>query len=306
MTAAPVTISNSEVLEYQKCKRSHFYHFGLGLEPKEPPLRFDRGTTGHKALEVATKAKINGASLQECIEIAEDQISIRAIQFMQGHFAENWEATKRTEMFTQLREVVGKYLTHYWVDDIRPILVEEVFKVPISSTVNYGLRADIVGQFTKFPYKGDYVILDWKFRYNYVKPELLDLNGQLHKYAFGVRIPEGKITKGVFDQIRYRKLLEPEPYKIFNRQVLETKPKVRKNIMDTHLVVAEEIANRKALPVNVQSATATRNLSEFACKDCLFATICMIELREEDPSKEISTNFKPSEYGYVEEESLAF
>ncbi len=304
---APVTISNSEVLEYQKCERSHFYHFGLGLEPKEPPLRFDRGTTGHKALEIATKAKIQGASLQECVELAEDSIMRRAIQFMQGHFAENWEASKRTQMFTELRSVVGQYLTYYWNnDDVRPILVEEVFKVPISSTVNYGLRADVVGQYTKFPFKGDYVISDWKFRYNFINPDLLELNGQINKYVFGVNIPEGKITKGIFDQIRYRKLKDPDPLQIFQRLPVPTKPKVRQAIMETHLSIAEDIAARKALPVREQSLKARRNLSEYACKDCLFRGPCTIELRGEDPSTEIGNNFKPSEYGYVEEESLAF
>lgn len=304
---APVTISNSEVLEWQKCERSHFYHFGLGLEPKEPPIRFDRGTTGHRALELATKAKIAGADLREATDIATGAIMHRSLQFLQGHFAENYQAAKRTEMFTELVNVVSLYLEHYWDnDEIRPILVEETFKVPVSSTVTYGLRADVVGEYTKFPYKGDYVISDWKFRYNFINPDLLPLNGQLHKYVFGVSTTGMKITKGIFDQVRYRKLKDPDPLQIFKREILVTKPKVRENIIETHISVAEDIAKRKVLPVHVQSQMARRNLSEFACKDCLFRGPCLTELRGDDPSSEISNNYKPSEYGYVEEESLAF
>jgi hypothetical protein len=279
----------------------------MGLEPKEPPLRFDRGTTGHKALEIATLAKMNGADLEEAISAATGAIMARNIEFMKNHFNENRDTIKRIEMFTELISVVKAYLTYYWInDDIRPIYVEKMFKVPVSVTVNYGMRADLVGQYTKYPFKGDYVIQDWKFRYNFINPDDLELNGQLHKYVFAVNDPEMRVTKGVFDQIRYRKLKDPDPTQIFRRESLQTKPNTRAAIMDTHIAVANEIAERKILPVKRQSEIAIRNLSEFACKDCLFKTICKIQLRGDDPSREISNNFKPSEYGYVEEESLAF
>jgi len=307
MTTAPVTVSNSEVLEYQKCKRAHFYHFGLGLEPKVPPIRFDRGTTGHKAIELATLAKMNGASLQDCINIAASYIANRSLKFMQDPGGlDRYQQEKRTEMFTELLGCVTKYITYYWHDVIRPILIEETFKVPINSRVNYGMRVDVFGQYIAGPYKGDYVVDDWKFRYNFISERLLSMNGQLHKYIFGLKAQGYIVTKGVFDQIRYRMLKDSDPEKMLKREPLKVKPVVREGMIETQVAVAEEIATVKVLPIVEQSKRAVRTLNEWACKDCIFFSLCETELRGQDPSMIISQEYKPSEYGYVEEESLAF
>lgn len=294
-----ITVSNSEVISYQTCKRRHYYHHGLGIEPRIHSIPLDRGNTGHKALELYYKAKIAGADKQEAITQAVNYIFQYSIdQATEIKIANNLDFSKRMKMYNDLITLIQDYANRYWNDNVRPIEIETVHKVALNDRLRLGLKIDLFGEYIKGPFKGDYTIIDWKFRYNFPQQKLLDILPQIPKYIWAIGKTGTVVTKGELDVIRYRSLVEPDEYGVFKRFPLHPKPRVRDKIIEDHITVAEEIYKVKQLPVAEYSKIATRTLSEYTCKDCPFIDICSLELRGEDPTLKISTDYKPSDYNY--------
>jgi len=239
-----MVISNSEVNEYYNCQRSHYYHFILGLEPKVLPTRLERGVVGHKALEIIYTVKDNGGTPQEALEQATHSILEASLTFLQSSYSAE-DKTHRNQMYIDLMALMQEYITKYWDEDnIETVALEQVYKVPISSTVTLGCRIDRLGIYKTYPYKGDFVVIDWKFRANFLTPQALKLNGQLPKYIWATaRALDIPVTKGFMDILRYRELKDSNGK--FGRPEFKTKPAVRDKIIALHSAIAEEIVEKK-------------------------------------------------------------
>ena len=285
------------------CQRRWYYHYMMELEPKDTPTRLSRGNIGHKALEILYKAKLNGDTVNQALEKATNYLLNLSIDLLKLESTSQY-TVEQVAMIGDLIPLITKYVRYYWDNDpLEPIEVETVHKIPITSEVTYAMRLDLLAKYTQYPYKGDLIIVDWKFWYNFPTPDLLELNPQLAKYVWGISAEGNLVTKGMLDILRYRSLTDPDPSKIFDRKILRPRPAARKKIIEDHTKTALEIREIKLLPVVEASKVVKRNLNTMACKYCPYTKLCIIELKDGNPTLEINTNFKASEYGYNDDES---
>lgn len=297
MNKATFNISNSEVVTFQTCQRRHYYHFALEIEPKILSLPLERGITGHKAKEFFYKARIEGKSKEECIQVAIDHIISRQVKLLSAGLGDDRQKGYLT-MYTKLMSLVKNHCEYYWDENIIPLEVEQMHIVPLTSDINLGMRVDLFGQYTKYPNKGDYVVIDWKFRFNFPSRDIVELNGQLPKYIWALNEQGIIVTKGMLDILRYRSIIGEAPKDIYKRELIKVKSSVRDRIITDHIRVAERIVEKKKLPVAQYGKEAERTQNEIVCKYCPFKSICILELNGQDPTLEISTNYEPSTYGY--------
>ena len=311
-TNATMTISNSEVVSYQTCPRKHFYSHVLELQPIVASLALERGNTGHGALKLYYEAMIKGEKKEDCVQVAAEHIFVRAsnqIADMANGNMDVEDQNDRIKMYGELATLIETYADYYWGRSYVPLEVEKAHIIKINDRLNLGLRIDLLAESINPTTKGDIEVVDWKFRYNFPKPKVLGLNGQLPKYIWAMRKEGQSVSKGKLDILRYRGLKSPELTNVFRREPIEPNACAREMIMEDHIRTSEEIYQKKLLPVAEYRKEATRTLSELSCNFCPFTDICTLELRGQDPTLTIATKYKPSEYGYdlnIQDEVLVF
>lgn len=301
-----MVISNSEAAEYQKCVRSHYYHYGLGIEPKLMNIGLDRGITGHKALEIYHKAILAGASITEAKIEAVTFLANRSAEYAGTFMPEDQDSARRMRMYTELIKIVDRYVDYYEFQPLEIVEVETTHIVKLNDRISYGFRPDLIAIWKAPPYRGDLIVVDWKFRFNFMNPAAIKMNAQIPKYVKGLKSEGHVVSKGMLDFIRYRSLKDPQSSDMFRRDMVAKKPSVLEKIMEDQLAISEEIYIKKQLPVKEYGATARRTMNELTCKNCPFADICNTELNGQDITRALTANFKTSEYGYeVDDEELA-
>jgi len=102
-------ISNSEVTDFLKCERKHYYGYGLGISPKSHSMSLTRGIIGHEALAVY---------------YAHDRDEKAALKVIDTHAV---AGTADLDMLRELRGLLSLYFDFY-VDDPKLFRVLEVEK----------------------------------------------------------------------------------------------------------------------------------------------------------------------------------
>lgn len=289
-------VSNTEVTSFSTCKRAHFYRFGMKIEPKEHVISkaLFRGIVGHRIWEVYYVAIKHGASVDEARRLAEVQIAVELDRVA----TTNPESYDMVQIILEVKGLLNLYTQVYQTDDFRVLEVETSYHTKISEDISYGLKLDLLIEMTKGEFRGDFVVLDHKFLYNFKTPRELDLDGQLPKYIKTVKDSGIVVTKGIFNQIRYRSLKNAKPEDLFKREWIKTKPTETARIWEDQLVVAEEIQEYKQLPLEEWDRKAVRNMSPYICRSCYFATVCKLQLNDQDITNALAMGYQANTYGY--------
>lgn len=291
-----ITISNTQVGMFNTCQYSEYLRFGVGIEPQQHMLSpaLKRGLLGHEAFQVFYQLKKDGHSNEECLEAALDVIkgdlvSLDPISMM-----------KFADIYEKLITLFKNYFRAYPVDPFEVLEIEKVYRTKITDDISYGLRLDILGRYTKGEHYGSLVLIDHKFVYNFKTQAELDMDAQLLKYGKTLRDNGLKVYKGLFNQLRYRALKNPEPHAIYRRDPVRATQIETDRVWDEQKQVAEKIAERRALPLSEQKRLAIRNLSPHICRGCYFQTICKLDLQGRDTTNAVIANYQKNTYGYTE------
>jgi hypothetical protein len=293
-----VIVSNTEVMMKGSCGKQHYYRFGLDIEPRFNSLgpAIARGLIGHAVLDSYYVALQAGVPHHDAVNEAWDTLNEKL-----AWVVVNWpEDTDLIKLISKLKTLLNGYFNLYRNDTFKVHAVEKFFRTPITPDAEYGMRLDLLMEMTSGEYRGDFFVVDHKFVYNFKTPKELTMDGQLSKYVKTVRANGYIVTKGMFNQLRYRELKEPKLDDIYKRTIVRASKVKTDNIWKEQEKSTIEISKLKKLPLAEWSEAATRNLSPFVCKYCHFQTLCNLELEEQDISTELKTNFQPNTYGYTD------
>jgi hypothetical protein len=268
----------------------------MELEPKEHILSkaLFRGIVGHRIWEAYYQALKDGFSVDEA-----KQIGLKAQEAeIEKVVRENPEHYDMIQIAMELRTLFDTYTEVYRVDDFKPLEVESVFKTTMRLGLEYGLRLDVLAEMTKGEFRGDIVVLDHKFLYNFKTPDEIDMDGQLPKYISTVKDNGIVVTKGRFNMIRYRSLKNNRPEDLFHREWIKPKKAEIEQIWKDQTIVSNEIEYMKQLPPAAASEAAVRNMSPYICRSCYFKKLCKLELNGQDITNAVVMDYQPNTYGY--------
>jgi hypothetical protein len=293
-----VIVSNTEVTMYNTCRRQHYYRFGLNIEPRFNNLgpALVRGLVGHSALDSYYESVKAGYSHDDAVEMA----FITLNQKLQEIVTQFPDSTDLIKIIAKVKSMLEGYFRLYRNDSFIVHEVEGFFSAPITDTALYGMRLDLLIEYTSGEYRGDFVVVDHKFVYNFKTPKELAMDGQLSKYVKTLRSNGYVVTKGMFNQLRYRELKDPTEADLYRRTPVKASFTKANNIWKEQAKCTTEISEVKAQPKEVWSETATRNLSPFTCKYCHFQELCEAELNEQDITKALQANYQKNTYGYAD------
>lgn len=281
-----VIISNSEVTDFLKCERKHYYAYGLGITPKKMSTSLSRGIIGHQALAAYYENDFNPS---------------KAFRVIDQHAV---DGTGELDMLAGLRTLIGQYFEFYEDDpQLFDILeVETAHYMDLGEDYSYGMRLDLLVHMKKGPYMGEKILFDHKFQYDFIGPDDLALNVQIPKYLGTLRNDGINVQRGILNQLRWRETKENKEdfSKKFRREPLSPQTKEIREVMREQVLASERIADRKQ-SIDVYKQTALRSVNAMTCLNCPFVAPCKAERTGEDITVMLATDFQKNEYGYTEE-----
>ena len=282
-----VIISNSEVTDFLKCERKHYYAYILGIVPKKMSTSLSRGIIGHQALAEY---------------YANDRNPSKAFRVIDKHAV---DGTGDMDMLAGLRTLIGQYFEYYQDDDklFDIIEVETPHYMDLGEDYSYGMRLDLLTQHKIGPYAGEKILYDHKFQYDFMGVDDLALNVQIPKYIGTLRNDGHDVARGMLNQLRWRETKENKAdiSKKFKREPLSPPSTEIREVMREQVLASERIADRKVAGAAVAKQIALRSVNAMTCKNCPFVAPCKAERTGEDITVMLAVDFQKNEYGYTEE-----
>lgn len=282
-------VSNSRVKDLS-CERRHFYAHELRLAPKQYSDPLLRGIVGHEAL-----AEFYKFILAEGWEKYEEAQKL-AMDFL---FKECSNYLPQIHVINRVRELLTRYFERYRRDRFKIFLVEEFFEEVRDGSPSYGLRLDTLIEMETGPYKGQLVVMDHKFTYNFFSPVLIELDVQLPKYIGVLRRAGWPVARGMFNQIRTREWGSDKDSDLFKRAFTERySDEEIAQVEREHDSAARRIEAWSKLPISVRNKEAVRNPSAQNCNYCNFSDLCALDRQGKDTSRTKSAHYRVNPYGY--------
>lgn len=263
------TVSNTEVTAYNTCTRMHDYMYNQGIGPKRFSSAIYRGVIGHEAL-AAYYLEIKEGRPELALKAAQDVV----MKEMARVALETPEEFDTIKLLMDLKSLLEIYARVYAVETFRPLEIEKIYMASVNDEANYGMILDVLGEYISGPYKGDIVVVDHKFVYNFKSASDLDMDAQMPKYIKTVRANGYTVGKAMFNQLRYRQLKVPSPKDLFQRSSYKPLPGEMDTVWAEQLEAVEEIMNAPR--------AIRRTQSPFICKSCFYQPLCKAELSGAD------------------------
>lgn len=266
-------VSHSEVESYLRCRRAHFYAYGLDIQAKHTGDALRRGKAGHAILEHGLKtihASQNPADLWPA---------------MQEEYQR--KLNEDSELIVLLADVIkplryfGETFFHEQGWEILEVERNEV--LDISDTL--GMR--FITDYTIKDRWGDILVLDAKFQYDFFSKKHLAIVPQLAKYVAARQIMGMPVNGVGYMEFRYRGKKDDAPSDRFKfSKVPLTAARIQRTFTE-QVWVAEEIQRVKSQDFAVWHNTAPRVFNTKTCESCQFFELCQTELSEPHKAQEI-------------------
>lgn len=287
------SVSHSEVDSYLLCRRKHYYGYGLSLERVTTSQSLATGTAGHRVLEAFYRHLLELASTAEGQLERFDIALKRAEEEYDAIIAEGFEEpSNRAQLFDILfNHDWGYFANEFMVRNGWTIVaVEKEFSLVYDeeSDSKYPFVVDLV---VRDP-KGDYVVIDHKFVYDFYTPAQTDLQPQIPKYIGALRALDYQIAYGAYNMLRTRKLKTPASDSMQYFMMLKPNPDRVLNTFMEQLGVAAEIQALKELSIEEQDKRAYRTANKMVCQSCSFREICSTELMGGNTELMLRTEYK--------------
>ncbi len=285
-----IIISGSEGETFNTCERSHYYKFALGLEPKRFSHFIRIGVVGHKVLETYYRCAMETNNDRKAMYLAAvDELA---------NFISRAQDEEEHDVIDIVSSRINQYMSFY-KDTWRVLDVEGKYFMPITENINYGMTLDLLVEETSGPYRGQAIVIDHKFCYNFFSPEELSMNAQMPRYISTLKHLGFDVRRGILNQVRYRADIK-DPTKFFKRAYIKPSEHRLEAIMEEQRRVSETIHERVSLPVSVYRDISKRSMSRRNCGSCHFRLPCSLELdgKDMDASRVLSLDYVENSYGY--------
>jgi hypothetical protein len=268
--------SNSGITAFNECSRRYDYAYRQGLMAANPGSRENmyRGVVGHAALAEFYEAKKRG--------FGEEYARTAAYSVVYDQMTKN---PHHMLLLTKLRELLETYFEFYEArDTFKIISVETVYTTPVTPTDHFGAILDLIIQYTEGDYKDRLAVVDHKFVYNFLNPDVLELDPQIPKYITVARANGFPVSMGIYNQLRHREMANPSGLDLFRREPDRSGPKARESIWQQQANAIFKIRSKE---------TPVATLSHMVCKGCDFRTLCKAELNGEPTSTLRTVDYMP-------------
>lgn len=287
-------ISNTQVSLENLCERAHYYRFILGIEPKSLPPAIYTGILGHKALEWYYLEMRDGSPVDQCLKAAKVILNKEAERVA----IEEPESYDLMSAIFKINKLIEGYARIYSEEEFKILEIEQEYQTPINEHDTYAMKLDLLVEMTKGPYRGNLILVDHKFVYNFKTVLDIDMDAQLPKYIRTLRQNGYVVNTGMFNQIRTRSLKDPGPADLYRREVVSFKS--RKSEIDSIWREQEITAHRISLKMESKNPQCVRNMNQLVCRSCMFQKPCKAELNGDDITQMVNANYQKSTYGYTE------
>lgn len=268
-------ISNSEVKAFQTCERQHYYAFREALKPQGGHSKaLTRGIVGHEALEFYYKAKQAGYSQDICREQIRRSLGSAQVDYP--------EYVKEIQ---QLEFVLSRYVDHYWDEPWRILEVESNHSLLLENSIEYGLRLDLLVEVLAGRDKGQIIIVDHKYVYDFFNDREKQMNTQLVKYIRTLKKNGIPVRKAVLNQIRYRQMKNTDPNMLFRRDTIVTTDAESQRFMEEFHKVAYDIHLFSGLTEAEHKRLSKMHIDKQTCSQCAFQPLCKLNLQGLDETK---------------------
>ena len=268
-----IRISSSQAASYDTCQKLYELAHIDNLQPKERSEPLEKGSTGHKILEVwalgIMAGKDSDTALQEGI--------------LAGFEYNHALATKVVPLVT------------HWVNEVFPTLhwkilaVEHTFFLPVGTAedervIVYPFTVDLLVEVG-----GYIVVVDHKFTQDAYDPNIIAMSPQLKRYVAGLRALGIKAHHGTYNFFRTRD----------NMKVLDERLVQRDDRANSAQIV-EAFTSQVAKMKRIANHTGPyiRSAGSYTCKRCPMLKICVIETRGDDSSLVRQHDYELNTYTY--------
>lgn len=276
----PRIVSNSELTAYNTCKLQHHYMYELGLGPREPSIPLYRGIIGHKALEAYYNMMKDGHNVDDCKHEAMQVLNLETVRLATE---EPWNVDK-IEQIDMLASRIQMYPEVYRNEPFTVLAVEETFKANMIFDNWMGFIPDLIVEYHRGSLKGQPVVLDHKFIYNFKTLEELKLDAQLPRYMIALQALGYPVKHMVFNQIRTRDLKNAKPVEFFRRSESMVTQTAAETIWEEQKYTLQLI-DQKHPPI--------RALTPMVCKGCWFKDPCTVSMDGESVETMLRIQYKP-------------
>lgn len=280
-------ISNSEVSTWLVCQRQYYYSFDLALEPNSYTEALSRGLLGHEVLACYFSELKRGKDHEDAVVTARTFLS----SFMHG-------GPYNLDLVLEMDRILTGYWAYRQGDSDWEILhVEEQFNVFFTTEFEFSMRLDLL---VRDRSTQEIILVDHKFVYDFWNQDDLALNPQLPKYIGALRVNGFKVDRAILNQIRYRKLKDPTPDRLYVRESYTPSNNKVVTVVRDQITASEEIVTWRNLPLEERGKKAKCILNKVVCRNCPVKRLCADELDGGDIKYLAATEFKSRTYGYNE------
>lgn len=296
LNAATRLISGSEISTWQSCQMKWFFQFKLGRQPIKLSDALFIGTVGHEALSTYYTLLKDGVDWSNAVESMTDFV-VREMaknnEQRKSGFITGTMASERQVLIMKLAGILENYAELMAEKDAINYEVVEVEAMHVSKGF-FAMRLDLL---LRERSTQDLILMDHKFLRDFYQQKQLSMNSQIVRYikvVGGDR--EEKVSKGILNMLRTR----DDAVEKFQRVVVPYDETVATRRMADQLEVSKQVREAWAKSNRECLNTLIRTLSDYTCKFCPFAEVCMMALagREDDMKAELKANFEKSTYGY--------
>lgn len=273
------TVSHSEVESWLLCERRHYYGYGLELQRRRESDSLTRGILGHAMMEHYLSQFIVGApAVADTTALSTLDLSPVVASSPQAISTASWLIEQMTpENVTLIKELAELFAAFLEVDplkDFEILAVEKEFVIELTDEVSMGFVVDFIARDPQ----GKIVVGDNKFVYDFLLDDNIDILPQIPKYMAALRAMNLPVDYAMYLMFRYRNKKNAVPSdKVRMREFEVSDARIIRTITE-QVETAEEILERKRLPLEVQSHKAKRVANNMVCRSCSFKRLCIAEL----------------------------
>lgn len=276
-------VSNTEVTAFNECELKHHYMYEREIAPVKVEVAPYRGTIGHAMLAAYYEQIRLDASREDAIEAAWEVYRAELkIVMVSSDFI-------KLSVLNELRTIMEGYFNHYMSEPFKVISVETVYSAPIQGDIHYGAILDLLVEWTVGPDRGNLVLLDHKFVYNFMNPEVLEVDAQQPKYIKVLQLNGYPIRKGYYNQIRTRSLKNPLPKDLYRREPVKFRNQAP---IDQVWEEQKKSVRRIIIP---DDEYPIRALAPMICKMCPYRRLCKAEMNGSPTETMLKIEFKSRE-----------
>lgn len=277
-------ISHSEAELFDKCKKAHYYSYGLGIMGMKESDALVRGIVGHALLREYFLGLKEGRSVKEM----KRELLLKILPTVDA-----FEVYDTGKLAQELMNLFTDYFkVNQERDETWDILeVEKEYRIPVGDDFFVHMYIDLI---VRIPGQG-IAVVDHKFTYDFLDDDIKDIIPQLPRYIGALRADGYNVSRAYYHELRYRVTNESKqfPETRFRFTPTDINGKRVETSMLEFIGTAEEIATFKSMSIQDWSFASRRSANTVNCRSCPFKQLCKEELQDRDTTLTLEYNYRP-------------